>query len=184
MAAFDIDVSSPFYAGYFTGGLGGPNQGGHQPPNWYIQFGMDLGADEDTEVFAAFDAHITKLQTHDPATDHGGVYGAQLFMRAPNDKMGGFYTHITNVPPGLGVGSTVNRGDPLGTIASFGGIPSHLHLALVEIIGGAPSGQYKGVNLYSFFIDLANSDEVRTVTFRQDGSPPVPRSSEKYRSGI
>ena len=39
VTAFDIDISSPFPAG-FTGGLGAPNQGGHQPPNWYIQFGM------------------------------------------------------------------------------------------------------------------------------------------------
>jgi murein DD-endopeptidase MepM/ murein hydrolase activator NlpD len=184
MAAFDIDISSPLPAGFFTGGLGGPDQGGHQPPNWYIQFGMDLGADEETEVFAAFDAHITKLQPHDPATDHGGIYGAQLFMRAPNDKMGGFYTHITNVPSDLGVGTTVNRGDLLGTVASFGGIPSHLHLALVEIIGGAPSGQYKGVDLYSFFIDLANSGGASTVTFFQDGSPPAPSDREKHRTEI
>ena len=171
MTAFDIDISSPFPAG-FTGGLGGPNQGGHQPPNWYIQFGMDLGADEGTEVHAAFDAHITKLSPHDPAADSGKVYGAQLFMRAPNDMMGGFYTHITNVPDDLAVGSSVSRGDLLGTVFSFGGIPPHLHLALVEIIGGLPGGQYQGVDLYQLFLDSANSDTVSVVTFNQDGSPP------------
>ena len=172
MTAFDIDISSPFPSG-FTGGLGGPNQGGHQPPNWYIQFGMDLGADEGTEVHAAFDAHITKLSPHDPAADSGKVYGAQLFMRAPNDMMGGFYTHITDVPDDLAAGSSVSRGDLLGTVFGFGGIPPHLHLALVEIIGGLPGGQYQGVDLYQFFLDSANSDSISVVTFNQDGSPPV-----------
>ncbi|WP_127127351.1 peptidoglycan-binding protein [Georgenia sp. SYP-B2076] len=171
MTAFDIDVSSPFPTG-FTGGLGGPHQGGHQPPDWYIEYGMDLGATEGTEVHAAFDAHITKLAPHDPATDSGKVYGAQLFMRAPNDMMGGFYTHMTHVPPSLAVGSAVARGDVLGTVLAFDGIPPHL--ALVEIIGGAPGGQYRGVDLYQLFLDSALSETVTPVTFMQDGSPPSP----------
>ncbi|MEW2295626.1 peptidoglycan DD-metalloendopeptidase family protein [Streptomyces sp. NPDC006743] len=172
MASFDIDLSHPFPSG-FTGGLGGPNQGGHQPPNWYIQFGMDLGADEGTQILAAFDAHITKLVPHDPDADTQKVYGAQLFMRAPNDMMGGFYTHLTDVPPELAVDSTVSRGDPLGTVLRFDPTPPHLHLALVEIIGGAPGGTYQGVDLYKLFLDTGNTDTVTTVTFMQDGSPPV-----------
>ncbi|MGW1272768.1 hypothetical protein [Streptomyces sp. NPDC002491] len=59
MSAFTIDVSHPFAAGH-TGALGGPGQGGHQSENWYIQYGMDLGAGAGTTVRAAFDAHITK----------------------------------------------------------------------------------------------------------------------------
>ena len=93
-------------------------------------------------------------------------------MRAPNDMMGGFYTHITNVPDDLAVGSSVSRGDLLGTVFSFGGIPAHLHLALVEIIGGLPGGQYQGVDLYQLFLDSVNSNTVSVVTFNQDGSPP------------
>ncbi|KAB1984182.1 peptidoglycan DD-metalloendopeptidase family protein [Streptomyces triticiradicis] len=172
MSPFDIDFSNPFPSG-FSGGLGGPNQGGHQPPQWYIQFGMDLGADEGTQIFAAFDAHITKYAPHDPAADTQKVYGAQLFMRAPNDMMGGFYTHLTDVPDGLGVGSTVSRGDFLGTVLRFDPTATHLHLALVEIIGGAPNGTYTGVDLYKLFLDTANTDTVTTVTFMQDGSPPT-----------
>ncbi len=53
------------------------------------------------------------------------------------------------------------------------GIPPHPHLALVEIIGGLPGGQYHGVDLCQFFLDSADSDTVSTVTFNQDGSPPV-----------
>jgi murein DD-endopeptidase MepM/ murein hydrolase activator NlpD len=172
VSSIAIDISNPFVDG-FTSGLGGPNQGGHQPPDWYIQYGMDLGADEGTEVRAAFDAHITRLSPHDPSADSGKVYGAQLFMRAPNDMMGGFFTHISDLPPDLTVGSEVARGDVLGTVFSFNGIPPHLHIALVEIIGGLPGGTYQGVDLYSLFLQTANTDVVTSVIFMQDGSPPV-----------
>lgn len=173
MSEFTIDMSNPFFSG-FTGGLGGPGRGGHQSPDWYIQFGMDLGAGAGTTVRAAFDAHITKYSPHNPAADTSKVYGAQLFMRAPNDQMGGFYTHLTNVPDGLSVGSQVSRGDVLGEVHEVAGTSSHLHLALVEIIGGAPGGQYQGVDLYQLFLDTANSDAITPVTFQQDGSPPLP----------
>ena len=172
MSAFDISMSSPLPAG-FTGGLGGPGEGGHHPPQWYIEFGMDLGAEPGTPVLAAFDAHITRMTPHDPGADNGKVYGAQLFMRAPNDMMGGFYTHMTNVPPELAVGSVVARGDVLGEVFAFGRISAHLHMAVVEIIGGAPGGQYRGVDLYRYFLDAANTGDVATVTFPQDGTPPT-----------
>jgi murein DD-endopeptidase MepM/ murein hydrolase activator NlpD len=146
---------------------------------------MDLGADEGTPVYAAFDGHVTRFQPHDPASDSGRVYGAQIFMRAPNDMMGGFYTHLTDVPAELSVNSVVSRGDFLGRVYKFGGIPPHLHLALVEIIGGAPGGQYIGVDLYQFFLGLETSEPgtVVSVQFSQDGLPPEPvwRSA---RSGV
>jgi len=178
MDAFDIEISAPVDPSGFTGGLGGPNQGGHVGPNWYIQYGMDIGAGEGTAVYAAFDAQITKFQPHDTATDSGKVYGAQIFMRAPNDGMGGFYTHITDTPDGLGVGSAVARGDLLGTVTSFGGIPPHVHLALVEIVGGLPGGTYTGVDLYQSFLDLEKAEPgtVVSVTFAQDGSAPTPQT--------
>src|SRR5208282_140042 len=110
MAGFTIDMSSPIPASAFTIGRGGPNSNGHKPPEWYIQFGMDLGAPAGTEVRAAFDAYITRYNPHTPSSDSGKVYGAQLFMRHPNDMMGGFYTHITEVPEGISVGSRISRG--------------------------------------------------------------------------
>lgn len=173
MSAFTIDMSNPFPSG-FSGGLGGPGTGGHHPPDWYIQYGMDLGAGAGTAVHAAFDAHVTKYSPHNPSADNSKVYGAQLFMRAPNGKMGGFYTHLTNVPAGLAVGSQVSRGDVLGQVYEFRPTSSHLHLALVEIMGGAPGGRYQGVDMYQNFLDTANSGAVTPVTFNQDGSPPVP----------
>jgi murein DD-endopeptidase MepM/ murein hydrolase activator NlpD len=183
MTSFDVEMQFPVDPDGFTKVYGGPNQGGHQGSDWYIQYGMDLGGSAGTNVYAAFDGHVTKFHPHNPASDAGGVYGAQIFMRYPNDEMGGFYTHITDVSasihgessPGAGDGSQVERGDFLGTVISFGGIPPHLHLALVEIIGGAPNGQYVGVNLYQFFIDLETTyaGECVPVTFMQDGTPPT-----------
>jgi hypothetical protein len=176
MEPFDIDMSAPVDPSGARDGLGGPGQGGHTGPNWYIAFGMDLGADEGTPVFAAFDAHITKFQPHDPDADSGKVYGAQIFMRSPNDGMGAFCTHLTGTPDGLGVGTEVKRGDPLGTVFAHGGIPPHLHMAVCEVLGGL-DGERRGVDLYRFFLDLEQSPEgtVIPVTFQQDGSAPVPQ---------
>jgi hypothetical protein len=176
MDAFEIEFSAPVDPSGARPGLGGPNTGGHAGPNWYIRYGMDLGADEGTAVFAAFDAHITRFQPHDPAADSDRVYGAQIFMRAPNDGMGAFFTHLTGTPDTIGVGAVVKRGDFLGTVMSNAGIPPHLHLALVEIVGGLPGGTYQGVDLYRSFLDLQSSPDgtVLAVTFPQDGSAPFP----------
>ncbi|WP_084510489.1 peptidoglycan DD-metalloendopeptidase family protein [Nocardia lijiangensis] len=177
MAPFDLIISTPVDPTGFTGGLGGPNANGHTGPDWFIRYGMDIGGSTGTSVFAAFDGHITKFQPHNPVADAGKTYGAHIFVRAPDDKMGGYYTHITGVPAGLSVGSSVSRGDLLGTIFHFDGIPSHLHFALVEIVGGLPGGTYVGVdNLYDLLLSLhePGGDGVASVTFNQDGTPPVP----------
>ena len=132
---------------------------------------MDLGAVAGTVVRGAFDAHVTKFTPHTSSSDTKKVYGAQIFMRSPNDMMRGFYTHITGVPKELGVDSIVRIGDPLGTVVARE--PMHLHLALVEIIAGGPGGTYVGVDPYSLFQDMAKDPStVRSVTFNQDGSPP------------
>lgn len=169
-SSFTIEMSSPFYNGW-RGGLGGPLSGGHgSDAKWYIAYGMDLGVVEGTEVFAAFDGHVTKFQQHTPSSDTSKIYGAQLFMRYDNDKMGGFYTHITGGPT-FAVGQRISRGDFLGKT-----LRDHLHLALVEIIGGAPAPEdkYKGVDLYSYFLEMKDSpDTVISVTFNQNNSPPI-----------
>ncbi|HKU95631.1 MAG TPA: hypothetical protein VJR58_10160 [Vineibacter sp.] len=163
---FRIDMSSPFRSGWING-MGGPNTGGHHGPDWYIQFGMDLGVSTGTEVLAAFSGHVTRFQPHNPASDSSKVYGAQLFMRSDNDKMGGFYTHITGGPR-FGTNQRINRGDRLGVT-----LRDHLHMALIEIVGGVPGGRYTGVNLYPRFLSLRDTATTISVTFNQDGSPPV-----------
>lgn len=124
-------------------------------------------------VCAAFDAYVTRYNPHNPATDTPHVFGAQIFMRSANDKMGGFYTHITNVPAAITTGATVSRGDLLGVIYTNGFTSSHLHVAVVEIIGGAPGGRYMGVsNLYTSLQNMSNTGIVKFVTFQEDGSQP------------
>lgn len=171
MAAFTIDMSSPFPSGY-TRHHGGPRSGGHRGPKWYIEFGMDLGANTGTEVRAAFDAHITTFTPHRPANDTRKVFGSQIFMRSSNNMMGGFYTHLTDVPTAIRRGASISRGDLLGKVHPGHGTP-HLHLALVEIIGGAPRGRYVGVNLFTDFVAISNSSTVISVTFNQNGSAPT-----------
>jgi len=158
---------------------------------------MDLGGSPGTAVYAAFEGHVTVFQPHIPAQDppvtgmdHNGVYGAQIFMRYPNDKMGGFYTHIKDVPAGFGVGSLVARGDFLGNVIKVIRIKNpdntfetitltapHVHLALVEIIGS----QKVGVNLYQLFLDLETiyAENYVPVRFMEDGTPPEPQWSRK-----
>jgi hypothetical protein len=184
LEAFDVEMQFSVDPAGFTRGYGGPNQGGHQGPKWYIQYGMDLGGSAGTGVYAAFDGKVTVYNPHNPAADQGGVYGAQIFMRSPNDKMGGFYTHITNVPDSIRPGAQVTRGDFLGNILSFGGIPPHLHLALVEIIGGG-GGTYVGVDLYHLFLELETtySKYYVPVRFMQDGTPPIPQWSRMAERG-
>ena len=178
MASFTIDVSSPIPSAGFKDGLGGPRSGGHQGPDWYIEFGMDFGAIPGTEVRAAFDAHITRFTPHVAANDSGKVFGAQLFMRHPNDMMGGFYTHIVDVPNTIAPDVTVKKGDLLGKVHAGFGSP-HLHMALVEIIGGVPKGgtaptqNYAGVNLYKDFLEMIKKDGSIRVTFNQNRTPPT-----------
>ena len=164
-APFTIDMSGPFRSGW-RGGMGGPNSGGHTPPQWYIQYGMDLGVETGTKIFAAFKGHVTKFQPHTPKSDTSKVYGAQLFMRSDNDKMGAFYTHFTD-GPSFALGKTIERGDYLGRT-----LRDHLHLALVEIIGGAPNGRYMGVDIYRHFLSMADTSKAVSVVFNQNGSQP------------
>ncbi len=94
-------------------------------------------------------------------------------MRYANDKMGGFYTHITDVPTAITTGATVAKGDLLGKIYSNGFTSPHLHIAVVEIIGGAPGGRYMGVtNLYTSLQNMSNTGIVKYVTFQENGSQP------------
>jgi murein DD-endopeptidase MepM/ murein hydrolase activator NlpD len=183
VSTFNISMSSPFPTGACTGDFGGPDSGGHHgSTEWYIRFGMDLAASVRTEVSAVFDGHVTVLHPHKPSTDTGKVFGAQIFIRSQaaatghsfsDNKLGAFYTHITDVPTSLRVGSFVRRGDRLGKLFHPGA--THLHLALVEIIGGAPGGRYKGVNIFRDIRDMAMARTARTlsVTFKQSGSPPA-----------
>ncbi|MDA0638360.1 M23 family metallopeptidase [Nonomuraea sp. MCN248] len=164
--AFDIDLSNPFTTGADGHFYGGPGQGGHSGPNWTISHGMDLGAPVGTQVRAAFGGKVTNIFT--PGSPSGGIYGDQISIRQdPNspDGIGAFYTHLKASVP---VGSFVTRGEVIGEIVKFGGIPTHLHLALGERSGNV----YTGVDLYDYFMATTNTEITLVVRFFQDGSPP------------
>jgi hypothetical protein len=172
VSEFDLCMSHPLAAS-FTGWHGGPGDGGHDHGDWYIRFGMDLGAPVGSEVRAAFTGTVSRF-TRDPEPS-GKVFGSQLFVRGAGDRMGAYYTHIENVPAGIAAGSTITRGQVIGTVAKFS--PSHLHMALVEIVGGLPGGEYIGVSsLNAFFKDKSNMN--RNVRFFQTrGRQPTPQGS-------
>ncbi len=138
---------------------------------------MDFGAIAGTEVHAAFDAHITRFTRHVAASDSNKIFGAQLFMRDPSDRMGGFYTHIVDTPNTIGIGAQVRKGDLLGKVHPGFGSP-HLHLAMVEIIGGVPKGgaaspqNYVGINVYSNFVAMIQKDGSMRITFNQNRTAP------------
>ncbi|MEZ5209530.1 peptidoglycan-binding protein [Gordonia sp. (in: high G+C Gram-positive bacteria)] len=168
MPAFEMQLSNPIRTGGRTQNYGGPGVGGHSfAAEWYIGYGMDLGAPGGTPVYAAFDGHVTRFNTGNIDKTSGKFFGAELFVRSPDDRMGGFYTHFREVPAEVKPGATISRGQYLGTLVPVAGSP-HVHLALVEIIGT----KYQGVNLYSWFDATVGSDAECTVTFHQDGSAP------------
>jgi murein DD-endopeptidase MepM/ murein hydrolase activator NlpD len=173
LGEFTLDMSSPIQAVAVTH-ADGPGGGGHTGPDWFIAAGMDFHAVAGTPVLAAFDGHITRFQPHQKATDSAKVFGAQIFVRGHQNGMGGFYTHITDVPKRLGIGAHVRRGEPLGVVYTNGQTGAHLHWALVEIIGGLPGGRYVGVNLHEHFKRLSGSSATTRIRFPQNGSRPGP----------
>lgn len=165
MASFNLNIGSPL-RGSFIDSKGGPGLGVHQSPDWFIQYGNDLNAVPKTKVVAAFSGYVRKFDRHPPSNDPTKVYGAQLFMRSNNHKLGVFYTHFTN-GPSFSVGQQINRGELLGYTTG-----SHLHMALVEIIGGRPGAMpqnsYRGIDLFKNFVELRDSEKVMSVKFTQD----------------
>ncbi|MGW4371983.1 peptidoglycan DD-metalloendopeptidase family protein [Nocardia takedensis] len=167
---FAIAMNGIYDEGGFTAPLGGPKQGGHATQTeWYNHFGMDLGADVGTTVYAAFDGHITKLN-RPSGGEMTSSYGVHLFIRSHDDRMGAFYTHFDHVPDGIAVGSHITRGDVLGAVIQKAGISPHVHMAFVEIVGAPIPANYRGVDsLYTLMQGISVRDTV-TVNFAQDGS--------------
>ena len=115
--SFTIEMSHPLGPASQQGGYGGPGVGGHQGPHWYIAFGMDLAAPAGTSVFAAFDAHLTKVQQHVPAADTGAVkldvmIYADLASAGPvlkgHKSVGGLRASTYNAMPKEGVVALVD----------------------------------------------------------------------------
>ena len=85
----------------------------------------------------------------------------RAYLKAGTEVRAAFDAHITRFTP---------HNPSKDTDRIYG---AQLHFALVEIIGDAPGGQYKGVDLCSTFLDMVQSGMVKAITFNQDGSPPT-----------
>ena len=178
MDAFDIEMAAPVDQSRFREGLRGPNQGSHVGPNWYIQYGMDLGAEKERRSMppstptSPGSSNTTRQPTLARFMVRTSSCGQRMTAWAPSTRTSRTHRPSSASDPRL-LGATCS-----GAVASAGGIPPHLHVALVEIVGGLPDGQYHGEDLYWFFLDLEATDPgtVVPVTFLQDGSPPVPQT--------
>jgi hypothetical protein len=168
-----IDMSNPLRSG-FTRSYGGPGVGGHTGDSWPISFGMDLGAEPGTPLYAAFEGTITgwfmdRIDEKGPPR-----YGAQVTITSPDGKIAAFYTHFRDLPAGFKRGYKVDRGEYMGTISPTTGAP-HVHFAIAENVGGT----FQGVNLYDYFLSSVNSDDISSVTFFGDGRKPEPGQARK-----
>jgi hypothetical protein len=82
----------------------------------------------------------------------------------------------------------VTRGQVIGRIVKFAGIPPHLHLAL----GERRNNMYNGVDLYDYFKATINTEIVLVVRFFQNGNAPRvvdfrsahEREAECYRNAL
>lgn len=93
-----------------------------------VHRGMDFAADEGTNVFACVDGVVTEIVTNND------MYGSVIKILHANDIV----TVYKFVVPtsGLKVGSAVNRGDTIATVAKATGVEiaegDHLHLEVFE----------------------------------------------------
>jgi len=116
VVTLDLQIFHPTSIG-FSGGPCGPFVGTHalgEP--WYMHWGSGLGAAGGTDVVAPVDPHMTMAVLHDLAVETPRVCGAQLLLRAPNDAMGAFSTHLTDVPAEITAVTTITRGQRLGGV--------------------------------------------------------------------
>ncbi|WP_209020481.1 peptidoglycan-binding protein [Nocardioides sp. 1609] len=166
MTTFDLTLAGPLGSA-FTGGLGGPGTRSRTDLDWRESAAMGLGAAPGSAVRATLGGHVTERLD-------GTDTGVRLTLADPSGRVSAFHTFLTDVPARLEVGTTVAQGDLLGTVLSVDGVPSHLHLALGELVAGRPTG----IDLYSSYLELSMTQTTITVTFfQQDDVPPVPVGS-------
>ncbi|MEV0169421.1 hypothetical protein [Nonomuraea fuscirosea] len=84
------------------------------------------------------------------------------------DSPGGAGAFCAHLGSSVAVGSIVTRGQVIGEIIQFDGIPTHLRHAL----GGRRNNVYPGMNLYDYFVSMAGTAIALHVRFFQDGSAP------------
>ncbi len=133
-------------------------------------------------MHAVFDGKVTTVdRTHIAATT-GPAYGAGIFVRAVSAELdpnapggvGCYYTHVT-LGEGITENAIITRGQVVGEVVEVPGIPAHLHFAIAE----RRSGTNFGVDIFDLLLATANTSDVLTLTFSQDGSAPSSGSASE-----
>lgn len=99
--------------------------------DWYcLHEGMDFSAAAGTEVYAAVDGTVVEITTKDVDI----LYGDSVTLEHANGVRT-VYTFI-DIDPSIKVGTTVNRGQKLGTVAAACGVENadgdHLHFEVFK----------------------------------------------------
>lgn len=99
-----------------------------------LHLAIDIMAPRGTPVRAVEDGRVLRMN----ANRAGGI---TLYQADPGGRYIYYYAHLDRYAPGLAVGQTLERGDPIGTVGSSGNAPAsapHLHFAIYRV---DPSGQ-------------------------------------------
>jgi len=105
---------------------GGPaDHGARALGNWQSDNAYDLGGNTGTVVTSPLAGHVTRISGHPGGNPQFAGYGVTV------DYGGGkqaFFKHLGALAPGVGVGSSVARGQSIGGLEAKTGGGPHLHL--------------------------------------------------------
>lgn len=111
--------------------IGRPYQGTHTLGNWQSDNAVDLGVPLGTPVCAISEGTIGRVKMNDP-NPSSRYAGISVYLQLYGTRW--WYTHLSNVAPGIGPGAPVKSGQIIGYSGAANGVP-HLHIA---VSGGNP----------------------------------------------
>ena len=109
--------------------VGRPGQGTHNAPDWQSKNAWDVSSPVGSKVFSISNGTAKVRKGGNKLIKSGvkKIFGDQITVTSNDGMPDVFYTHVqTN----LTNGSTIKKGDVIGTIVSMGGISPHLHVGL------------------------------------------------------
>ncbi|MCK6424649.1 MAG: M23 family metallopeptidase [Burkholderiaceae bacterium] len=110
-----------------------------------LHLAIDIMAPRGTPVRAVEDGRVLRMN----ANRAGGI---TLYQADPSGRYIYYYAHLDRYAPGLAVGQTLARGDPIGTVGSSGNAPAsapHLHFAIYRVDPGGWRWPGTPVNPYA-----------------------------------
>ena len=111
---------------------------------------LDILAPRGTPVLAADDGRVLRVKPN-------ALGGNTVYATDPEGRVVYYYAHLDAYRPGLVEGTTIARGDVLGTVGTTGNAPKdtpHLHF---QVMSMPPDGRYwdgDAINPYPLFLLL------------------------------